>query len=108
MTTPARPPSTLRYFDCGHLPQHLQDIVAPFRKCAHLAVECVHQGDVRILDAIDALAAANTSNCPDPVESRYALSKLLEAFAASSLEARLRLLLEAKDCAVRAMIPESK
>mgnify|MGYP007071599181 CR=1 FL=1 len=98
-------PAILRYFDCGHLPQHLQDIVAPFRACAHLSAECHNLGDIRALDAIDKLAASNTSNCPDPVESRHALSKILEAFAAPSLEARLRLLLEAKDCAVRAMIP---
>ena len=100
-------PSTLRYFDCDHLPANLREIVAPFRECAHLAVECEGRRNLRVLDAIDKLAASNTSNCPDPVESRFALSKLLDAYAASSLEVRLRFLLEAKDCAVRAMIPVS-
>lgn len=71
MTQPARPPpSTLRYFDCGHLPQHLQDIVAGYRALAH---EMVARGG-------------------DPAE----------------MHAGLRKLLEAKDCAVRAMIPEAK
>lgn len=62
----ARPPSTLRYFDCDHLPPPLQAIVAPFRSLAH---EMVERGG-------------------DPAE----------------MHAGLRKLLEAKDCAVRAMI----
>jgi hypothetical protein len=60
-------PSTLRYFDCDHLPAHLQAITAPFRA---LALEVIERGG-------------------DPAE----------------MHAGLRKLLEAKDCAVRAVIP---
>jgi hypothetical protein len=60
-------PSTLRFFDCDHLPTHLQVVVAPFRA---LALEMTERGG-------------------DPAE----------------MHAGIRKLLEAKDCAVRAVIP---
>ena len=70
-TTAPRPsPSTLRFFDCSHLPPHLQAVVGGF---AALAYEVASRGG-------------------DPAEMHACLRKLLEA----------------KDCAVRAMIPEAK
>ena len=57
MTNPLRYPSTLHYFDCGHLPQRLQDIVAGYRTLSH---EMVTRGG-------------------DPAEIHAGLRKLLEA-----------------------------
>lgn len=100
-----RPPSTLRYFDCGHLPQHLQDIVAPFRVIAH----AIAAGE-STRDALQSLREEIVARgSVDSVEMMEAVRKLHRAEAmGASAEVRTRQLLEAKDCAVRAMIPEAK
>ena len=68
----AQPPAAnqepiLRYFTYQHLPEHLQQVSAPFCQLAHALVE----------------------NCPRNAERSVALRKLLEA----------------KDAAVRAVLP---
>jgi len=93
-------PPLLRYFDCAHLPQHLQAIVAPFRVIAHKMVE-----QVDVATDVQGLRDEIRDN-HDEDEAAEARRKLHRAEACGvSLEVRLRLLLEAKDCAVRAMIP---
>lgn len=70
--------TALRWFDCEHLPRPLQEVVKPFK---HLASE-IYQ--------IDA--------------SRLGEHTDHSLVASDEVDAALRKLLEAKDCAVRAYI----
>lgn len=69
---------TPRWFDCSHLPPHLQKVVQPFQKLAF-------------------------DLCAD-LELTFGCSTDVEDESRAEIEAFLRKLLEAKDCAVRAAI----
>lgn len=101
----------LRYFKYFHLPPHLQEISRPFAELAERLAAGVEippwqelqPSFLRLRDFVRSLPAV------DSAEKDYADSKLSEVwlclFECAPASVPLRLLLEAKDCAVRAMIP---
>jgi hypothetical protein len=106
----------LQFFAYEHLPAHLQTVSKPFgesaRALAALSPEDLKRGpDVgepacKILYELSLLM--DTGHLPCNVEATYAIVKIGEAKmmanAGKSLDTVLRRLLEAKDCAVRALV----
>ena len=85
-----------KYFAWQHLPKHLQNISKPF--------EGVSKD--KLLGGVDILIMA-VKEFPsyDVIETATCLSKLKQMKTEKSTTKALRLLLEAKDCAVRAALP---
>jgi hypothetical protein len=86
------------FFQFAHLPPHLQAISRPFCEAA-LAVDAAESFD--LLACHEVLDAA-----PDRSEAAEGAAKLDVFHADSTRDAQLRALLEAKDCAVRAYLPD--
>jgi len=114
---PRAAPPILRYFAWGHLPPHLAEISAPFADLAHLLIAA--QGDgfmpreftsemnahmTRILEKLgpepaDPAASDEWGSVKWKFHNLWAAWENYEGFAYC-----LRLLLEAKDCAVRTRV----
>lgn len=87
----------MQFFVFAHLPPHLQDVSLPFARAAS------SQDPDRFADLVSFVEAL-----PDNPERAAAILKLEEARATAPLTGHsigeLRKLLEAKDCAVRALV----
>jgi hypothetical protein len=91
----------MQFFTFAHLPPHLQVASAPFAELASKvqAGERLHGDFYALRDAIKTL--------PDNPQRERALAKIHRAWheaATNHTEYALHLLLEAKDCAVRAVL----
>lgn len=89
------------YFNYGHLPEHLQPLSKPF---FDIASKFSNSDSVwPVLDMVSDLAKRiNSCEARDPVEASVAVEKLERALnVVSKPDLFLRLVLEAKDCAVR-------
>jgi hypothetical protein len=100
------------YFNYGHLPVHLQPISKPFHDVAtqflFVSQEISDENPIPYLrDALCQLVKfIQASKANDPDEAQVAIDKLDTAIGklerGVNLDQSLRLLLESKDCAVRA------
>lgn len=97
----------LRYFAYQHLPPHLQAVSRPFAELADAIASSPMLVPRHVFVALR--ATLNDLLVVDREEMQCAHKKLnqcwVEMFEDEEAHDSLRLLLEAKDCAVRAMLP---
>ena len=94
----------VEFFAFTHLPEHLQAVSEPFCKLALVMAEAPPAGEISgaALGGLDALSLSMSENLPKGPETLACLVKLTDARSCFKTSARLRFLLEGKDCAVRA------
>ncbi len=93
----------LQFFDYGHLPPHLQKISKPFCKLAMVVSNFSPDDSAATVNRpLASLSLSMSEFLADCEELDVMVRKLDQAMSSPSTSVRLRLLLEAKDCAVRA------
>lgn len=98
------------YFAYAHLPPHLQAVSKPFHDAAAALVEFRFEPDRAAFDALVYACIESVEGAVDPEEKgmcRGWLNSVLEDLGDHACgSATMRDLLRAKDCAVRAHIPD--
>lgn len=97
------------YFAYSHLPPHLQAVSKPFHDLAEIVANSIGRYEPEAFT--EAVRDLDRISPTDRVEADLALYKLSRAAGiqldyAPGRRNALRFILEAKDCAVRAMIPD--
>lgn len=101
MTDPAKLHIS-QFFTYDHLREPLRSVSEKFSRHHDLVV--VGQSATAYWEAINALAAWCTAELPANPERDWCEAKLMAAYGEDDTDMRLRWLLEAKDCAVRATL----
>ncbi len=88
----------LKYFEYAHLPAHLQAASKPFYDFVHS--EMLYMSFTKLIAHLAEIL-------PDHLEKEVAIAKVRQAqsiWIPNDNETALRLILEAKDCAVRSLL----
>jgi hypothetical protein len=106
----------LQFFAYEHLPPHLQAVSKPFGEAARVLETSSDNRPLRgtLVQAVIELVRVSVATLPENIERREAMRKLVELHSVMQaysngeggigVDAALRMLLEAKDCAVRALV----
>lgn len=98
----------LRYFAYAHLPPHLQEVSRPFAELAHAIVAnpddkmATRDQHYELIDFLNAIGATDIDERKEAADKLCMARKEVVSFCTRDA---LRLILEAKDCAVRAVLP---